>query len=69
MRMRWILQYSWGGSRAVELREEQGIIMAMERVLGGEPGILYYEHGDSLSTFRKERIKELRSYQVRVISI
>ncbi|GGP22567.1 nitrilase [Thermocladium modestius] len=58
-----------GGSRAVELREEQGIIMAMERVLGGEPGILYYEHGDSLSTFRKERIKELRSYQVRVISI
>ena len=58
-----------GESRAVELREEQGIVVAAERGLRDEPGILYYEHSDSLSILRERRIKELRGYQVNSISI
>ncbi|MFP3210176.1 MAG: carbon-nitrogen hydrolase family protein [Thermocladium sp.] len=58
-----------GGSRAIDLREEDGIIVPMEQVLGSAPGVIYYDYDGSMKPYREKRMRELRDYRVNEIAI
>ena len=58
-----------GGSRVIDLREEDGLIVPMERALGSAPGIIYHDYNDSMKPYREKRMHELRDYKVNEVII